>query len=999
MADERLGASFSIDVTQLKAGLAQANRLIRESKSEFKAAAAGMDDWTKSEAGLTAKLKSLNQIADVQAKTVNALQSEYDRLIDDGLDPTSAQAVKLRTDINNQKAAFNSTQQEIKKYNSQLDSMTEGADDASDATDDLDENVTNAGKAAEEASGGISAFTVALGELIAKGIEKAVSALKDFASGVVEVGTKFDSSMSNVAALSGATGEELDLLRQTAKDFGETTKFSASEAADALGYMALAGWDAEESASGLGGVLNLAAASNMDLAEASDMVTDYLSAFSLEAKDSAYFADLLAYAQANANTTAAGLGEAFKNSAANMNAAGQDIETTVSLLSMMANQGLKGSEAGTALTAVMRDMTSKMSQVKDAAELAQYAQDGFTSSTGDLNDALGKNVIAIGKTLIPVSDAQGNYRDLTDILKDVEAATNGMGDAERAAALQSTFTSDSIKGLNLILNAGVDNAAAFEEQLRNSSGSAEEMSEIMQDNLQGDLTKLNSAFEGLQLTLFETANGSMREVVQAVTNDLMPALSDFVKGVDGAGARVGEAVGNIINNILTTIVKAAPQIAEMGFTLLLSLVQGILSALPDVVTAGTDIILALLDGLGQAIPQLIKQIIEITPQIIKALADAIPLLIDGAINFFMAIVDAIPEIVAALVEALPQIYDAVYNGLLGAIPQLLQGAIQLLMAIVDAIPEFIPLLTEALPQIIETVLQAFADNFPAILEGAIQLFLALVEAIPTITLELIKALPQIVTAIIGNLTEPLNNLFVSLWNGIKNGASALWNGIVNIFSSAATWFNNTIIQPISNFFSGMWDKLKKGASSAWEGIKSVFGSVADWFKNIFSKAWQKVKDVFSTGGQIFSGIKDGIINAFKAVVNVIIRGINKVIAVPLNGLNGVLDKIQNVSFLGIQPFSWVSWRAPIPQIPELAQGGVVKKATTAVVGEAGEEAIVPLENNTQWIKKVAQEIAAEQQPNVTINQTNNYSQAHSRYEIYKSKQQTAAAVRLALAGV
>lgn len=999
MADERLGASFSIDVTQLKAGLAQANRLIRESKSEFKAAAAGMDDWSKSEAGLTAKLKSLNQIAEVQGKTVEALQREYDRLIDEGLDPTSAQAVKLRTDINNQKAAFNSTQKEITKYSSDLTDLTSESSNAGEAADDLADNVDNAGKAADEASGGVSAFTVALGNLIAQGISKAVSALKDFASGVVEVGMAFDSSMSNVAALSGATGEELDMLRETAKKYGEQTKYSASEAADALGYMALAGWDAEQSAASLGGVLNLAAASNMDLAEASDMVTDYLSAFGLEAKDSAYFADLLAYAQANANTTTAGLGEAFKNSAANMNAAGQDIETTVSLLSMMANQGLKGSEAGTALTAVMRDMTHKMSEVKDAAELAQYAQDGFASSTGDLNDVLGRNVIAIGKTLIPVSDAQGNYRDLTDILKEVESATSSMGDAERAAALSSTFTADSIKGLNLMLNAGIDNAADFEAELRKSGGAAQEMADIMQDNLQGDLSKLNSAFEGLQLTIFETSNGAMRGLVQSVTNELLPAISDFVKGVEGSGARVGEAIGNIVNNVLTTLVQAAPQIVQMGFTLILSLTQGILSALPDIVRAGAEIIVSLITGLGEAIPQLIQQIIEIVPLIIQALAEAIPQLISGAFQFFMAIVDAIPQIIPLLIEALPQIYETVYAALFDAIPQIFDGAIQLLTAIVDAIPAFIPLLTEALPEIITTIIQSFIDNFPIILNGAIDLFMALVEAIPTVTLELLKALPQVVTAVLNALIQPINNLFVSLWNGISTGASALWNGIKNVFSSVANWFNSTIIQPVSNFFSGMWNKLKSGASSAWEGIKSVFGTVADWFKNIFSKAWQKVKDVFSTGGQVFSGIKDGIINAFKAVVNVIIRGINKVIAVPLNGLNSVLDKIQNISFLGISPFSWVTWRAPIPQIPELARGGVVKQATTAVVGEAGEEAIVPLENNTQWIKKVAKEIAAEQKPAVNVYQTNNYSQAHSRYEIYKSKQQTAAAVRLAIAGV
>lgn len=971
MADERLGASFSIDVTQLKAGLAQANRLIRESKSEFKAAAAGMDDWSRSEAGLNAKLKSLNQIAGIQAETVNALQKEYDRLIDEGMSPTSAQAVKLRTDINNQKAAFNSTQSEINKYSGQLDSMTSEADDASEAADDLEENVTNAGNAAEKASGGFTVMKGALASLVADGISKAVDGLKSFASGTLEAGKQFDASMSNVAALSGATAEELDMLRDTAKEYGESTKYSASEAADALSYMALAGWDAEQSTSSLGGVLNLAAASNMDLAEASDMVTDYLSAFSLEAKDSAYFADLLAYAQANANTTAAGLGEAFKNSAANMNAAGQDIETTVSLLSMMANQGLKGSESGTALTAVMRDLTAKM-------------DDG---------------AIAIGKTSVQVMDANGNYRDLTDILKDVETATAGMGDAEKAAALSTTFTADSIKGLNLMLNAGIDNAADFEKELRNSSGAAEEMSEIMQDNLQGDLSKLSSAFEGLQLTVFETSNGALRDLTQSVTNDLLPAITDFVKGVDGSGKRVGQAVGKIVNNVLQTIVKAAPQIAQMGFTLILSLVQGILSSLPDVVTAGTEIILSLLVGLGEAIPQLMQQIIEITPLIIQALADAIPLLIDGALDFFMGIVDAIPRLIPLLIEALPQIFNTVQTALLGAIPQIMQAAVTLLGAIVDAIPVIIPVLTQALPEIIVNTVQTLADNFPVLLEGAIALFMALVEAIPTITIELVKALPQIVTAIVDGLTEPLQQLFGEVWEALTRGAAAAWEGIKQVFAVAAAWFDNTIIKPVSNFFSGMWDKLKNGAKSAWEGIKSVFSTVANYFGNIFSKAWQKVKDVFSTGGKIFEGIKDGIVNAFKAVVNVIIRGINKVIALPLNGLNGVLDKIQNISFLGISPFSWVTWRAPIPQIPELARGGVVNKATTAVIGEDGQEAIVPLERNTQWIKKLAAELAADQKPPVTINQTNNYAQAHTRYEIYKSKQQAAAAVRLALAGV
>ena len=194
----------------------------------------------------------------------------------------------------------------------------------------------------------------------------------------------------------------------------------------------------------------------------------------------------------------------------------------------------------------------------------------------------------------------------------------------------------------------------------------------------------------------------------------------------------------------------------------------------------------------------------------------------------------------------------------------------------------------------------------------------------------------------------------------------------------------------------MWDKLKSGARDAWDGIKSVFGGVADWFKDKFSTAWQKVKDVFSTGGAVFDGIKDGIVSAFKTVVNAIIRGINRVIAIPFNAINNTLDKIRNVSIAGIEPFSGLISRFNVPQIPELAKGGVVRKATRAIIGEDGREAVVPLEKNTEWMNTLADKVADKVGGGVVVNQTNNYSQPHSRYEIYKSKQATAAAVKLAL---
>ncbi len=387
--------------------------------------------------------------------------------------------------------------------------------------------------------GNLDACAVAAGTFIgnigAAAFSGAISAIEDFARGVVDTGQAFESSMSNVAALSGATGEQLEQLEATAREFGASTVFSASEAADALGYMALAGWDTQQSIDGLPGVLNLAAASGMGLAEASDMVTDYLTAFGLEAKDATRFADMLAYAQANSNTTAAALGQAYKNCAANLNAAGQDVETVTSLLASMANQGLKGSEAGTALTAIMRDITSAM-------------EDGS---------------IAIGDTTVAVADSQGNFRDLTDILADVEAATAGMGDAERAAALSATFTADSTKGLNLILNAGVGEAAAFEESLRGCDGAAAGMAETMNANLEGDLKALNSAFEELQLKCYDAVQPALRGLAQAATDDLIPALTDAMFGAEQS-VPVYDELGNVCGETKERTGGLAGALAGLG---------------------------------------------------------------------------------------------------------------------------------------------------------------------------------------------------------------------------------------------------------------------------------------------------------------------------------------------------------------------------------------------------------------------------------------------------
>lgn len=355
-----------------------------------------------------------------------------------------------------------------------------------------------------------------VGTALTAGITAPVMAL---GASVVKTQMTFEHSMSKVRALSGATGKDFELLENTAKKMGAETIYSASEAADALGYMALAGWDAQQSADGLPGVLNLAAASGMDLAQASDLVTDYLSAFGLEADQAGRMADVLSYAQANSNTTTEMLGEAFKNCAVNAHNAGMTLEETTAILSKFADKGLKGSEGGTALNAIIRDMTQKM---KNGA-------------------------IQIGNTSVKVQDANGNFRKMTDIIRDVDKATEGMGSAQRTAALMTTFTADSIKGMGILCNTGADSIDKFTEELEKSKGTAKSISDMMNSDLSGALKQLGSAWEAVQLDIGNTT-GPLSLIVGLLTKLLQAFLKlpDPIKQVITTLALLLAAVGPIL---------------------------------------------------------------------------------------------------------------------------------------------------------------------------------------------------------------------------------------------------------------------------------------------------------------------------------------------------------------------------------------------------------------------------------------------------------------------
>lgn len=398
------------------------------------------------------------------------------------------------------------------------------------------------------------------------------------------------------------------------------------------------------------------------------------------------------------------------------------------------------------------------------------------------------------------------------------------------------------------------------------------------------------------------------------------ALSNFLSG---AGT---------VDDVVSSFSNAANVIVKNLNDLVPKLVNGITSLVKQIVPLLPPLLQSLLPGIVEGAVQLINGLVAAIPMIITALLDALPAIIDGIMQIFNAVIAALPQIMQVLCDALPTL-----------IPQIINALITMLLTLMQFLPQIIQPIIDNLPQIIISIVTALMDNLPALIDGCIQLIIGIVQAIPQIILALIGALPTVIKSVVTGLWRALPLLVSGVKDMLGNVGTAIKTTVGGICSSV--WEGvKAVFAPAGNFFAGIWN-----------GIKSAFASVTDWFKDVFSKAWQAVKNVFSAGGKVFDGIKEGITGVFKTVVNAIIGGINKVISVPFNAINAMIEKLRNIEILGISPFDWVS-AFNVPEIPLLARGGIVDKATAAVIGENGSEAVVPLERNTQWIDVIAHKV-------------------------------------------
>ena len=681
--------------------------------------------------------------------------------------------------------------------------------------------------------------------------------LLDVGQAALQVGMDFDASMSNVYGLMSSLNlsqAQMDALRDTAREMGATTKFSASEAADAMGYMALAGWDDAQVIAGIPGVLNLAAAANMDLAKASDIVTDTMTPFGMAAERAGEAADVFAYAQANSNTTVEALGEAMKYAAPTADAFGMTLQDTAAAMGVLANAGIKGSQGGTTLNAMLRDMKNN-------------AKNG---------------AIAIGKTKVALTNADGSYRSYAAIIRDIDKATSSMTASQRDAALGAIFGDESLKGILATLKQGPDALDAMTEGMYACGGAAEDMAATMGDNLKGDLAILESGAQDMAIALSDWLMPAARGVVQGITDMIgkFNALDDGTKNTIFRIGAMAAAAGPLLLNggkVLTLLSGVNPLMVGLGAAAVLAYthsdaLQGMVAKLGDGVTAfgaalesGAGFTAAFSAGLtaafGEEAAGKVLGAIEGIKTAISTVGDVLTTVTDAVGTFFGSLFDG---------EGLKQSWDnaaAVISGYdwtaLGT--SILSGVTGALDAAGEWLKNiFTAGLTAAKGVNWFELGTSIHDGIQTILDTAGGWLKSLFEAGKTAAGEISWA--DIGTAIWNGVTSVLDmaGSFLSGLFGLgKDSAianvdwsaigTAIWNGVTGVIDAAGSWLSSLFGFGKSAAEGLSWDEV---GTAIQTGVGTVLDTAGSWLSAGFDAAKTYVAEI--PWNEVGTAIKGGV---------------------------------------------------------------------------------------------------------------------------------------------
>ena len=700
--------------------------------------------------------------------------------------------------------------------------------------------------------GGSAVKFGALAKVGSMATQTLVNGMNNFAKSSVQTGMDFSAAMSEVGAISGASSKDMQVLTATAREMGASTQFSATEAADGLKYMAMAGWDTQQMVSGLPGILDLAAASGESLGTTSDIVTDALTAFGMQASDSGHFADVLAMASNKANTNVSMLGESFKYVAPVAGALGYSAEDTSIALGLMANSGIKASAAGTALRTTLTNMANPTDAMKGAM------------------DQLG----------LSLTNADGSMKSLGEVTTDIQKAFSGLTEEQKAQYAATIAGKEGMSGFLAIANATEKDTNKLRDAIYNCDGAAKDMAATMNDNLAGDITKLQSAWQDLQIELFTAVEPALRQVVQAITSTVIPAISDLLSWL--TSLNLGDAFKNFDPKPLIGIATAAgiAIVAIKGFGFLKSfnpfsifgkrgkttftqlgaglgnLVQKSLKGVGDLVK-GVEVGFgqmssAMMKGFGG----MMKTLSTINPAGLLSIAGVVAIVVAA----FLALA-ACQDIVLPFMQGLADIITGLLNGALQALANMLVTLAPILVTLGQALAATAPFI-EALGTAIATVASGIGE--------AVSMIVTAVTPIVEIVGNVFVQLVQIVANAIVQIVQALAPFMPSI-NEIVQGVSQAIQAICNSF--------NTLISNIAPILAQVTSLVQQFGDSISQVLDATGGVIED-----FGNAVSSVLD--SVAG-IFDSIGNAAVNAGKGF-NLLADGIGKLVAMPLGDLSGTL---------------------------------------------------------------------------------------------------------------
>ena len=872
------------------------------------------------------QLKDVNRLLKLDPSNTELL-SQKQRALKDAIGATKEKLDSLKTaqeqakqqlengDLGQDK--YDALQREIIETEQELRRLQEEAAATSTALAKIDE----AGKKMEAFGDSVTST--------GQKIMPASMAVAGLGAAAVKTAADFDSGMSKVAAISGATGDDLDALRDKAREMGAKTKFSASEAASAMEYMAMAGWKTEDMLGGIEGIMSLAAASGEDLATTSDIVTDALTAFGLSAQDSGHFADILAAASSNANTNVRMMGETFKYCAPIAGALGFSAEDVAEAIGLMANAGIKSTQAGTALRTIMNNLS------------------GEVKITG----------AALGEVTIATTNADGSMRDLSDILADCRGAFSQLSESERAQAAEALVGKNAMSGFLALMNAAPEDIQKLSTAIDNCDGTAAQMAETMQDNLAGQLTILKSQLEELAISFGEMLMPAIRAIVSKIQ-----AFVDKLNGMSESQRKAILTIGLVVAALGPLLVIIGTLISKVGVAMqgFVKLATGV-KKLGVAVKAGTGVfgkLGAALGGISAPVLAIVA-VVAVLIAAFKHLWDTNEEFRNAITGIWEGIVSKIQAFCQGIVDRLNALgFD--FGSIVDVLKSLWDGLCQFLAPVFEAafnvVSTVLGTVLDVITGLLDVFIGLFTGNWSQMWEGVKEIFSGIWDGITGLfdtALNLLKSLAETVFGWFGTTWE-------SVWTGIKSFFETIWNGIVAFFTGIWNAIVSTVttqINAVKTVVTTVFNAIKTTATTIWNGIKTAISTVVDGIKSKVTSVFESVK---STATNLFNGIKSTATNVWNGIKTAIITPIEAA----RDKIRSALDAVRGF-FSGLKlelphiklPHFRVSGTLSIspPSVPRLSidwykEGGIMTKPTvfgmngSALMagGEAGSEAILPL---------------------------------------------------------